>query len=179
MATITTVKEAKGGKYRAQIRRFEARALVYSEAKTFPKRTLAERWAAKREEELEQPGAIAHAKRGGMTLGALLRAYEEKYCAKAGRSKKADIKRLQGYEVASTPLSGLSAEVLEGCTYTIWASTPAVVWTAARPQELAIHVHVHDGQKRIIDDTSGEVVLHGKTLERTQLVEMMAERTII
>jgi hypothetical protein len=66
-----------------------------------------------------------------------------------------------------------------GCDYTVWASTPAIVWTAERPQECGIHVHVHDGNSRIIDDTFGEVVLNGKPLERAALIAAMIERTII
>lgn len=64
------------------------------------------------------------------------------------------------------------------CSYTIWASTPAVVWTAERPQELGIHVHVHDGQRRIIDDTFGEVFHQGKALDRSELIKKMVERSI-
>lgn len=66
-----------------------------------------------------------------------------------------------------------------GHDYTIWASTPAIVWTAERPQECGIHVHVHDGSSRIVDDTFGEVILDGKPLERANLIAAMIERTII
>lgn len=45
-----------------------------------------------------------------------------------------------------------------------WASTPAAVWTAERPQELGIHAHVHDGHSRIENDTFGEVVCKGRNL---------------
>lgn len=63
--------------------------------------------------------------------------------------------------------------------YTLWASTPAAVWTAARPQELGIHVHVHQGSKRIIDDTFGEVIFQGKKLDRTELIDIMIKRSIV
>src|SRR5262249_53478798 len=78
-----------------------------------------------------------------------------------------------------TPDRRLNLDNLPGHTYTIWASTPAVVWTAARPQELGIHVHVFKGTKRIIDDTFGEVILNGKKLGRTELIGMMTERSVV
>jgi hypothetical protein len=66
-----------------------------------------------------------------------------------------------------------------GCDFTLWASTPAVLWTAARPQEKGIHVHLHEGGKRIIDDTYGEVILDGKPLVREDLLQLMIDRTVI
>lgn len=60
-----------------------------------------------------------------------------------------------------------------------WASTPAILWTADRPQELGIHVHVHDGKQRIIDNTYGKVIHNGVVLERKQLLKMMIDRTIV
>ena len=73
----------------------------------------------------------------------------------------------------------LNLDDFSGCTYTIWASTPAIVWTAARPQEFGIHVHVHDGRQRIVDDTFGAVELDGKSLDRSELVKAMMSRTVI
>lgn len=82
------------------------------------------------------------------------------------------------YEIPARTLN-LDMKQYKECTYTIWASTPAVVWNAARPQELGIHVHVHRGSERIIDETFGEVILYGKKLDRLELVEMMQARSII
>lgn len=78
-----------------------------------------------------------------------------------------------------TPNRVLDLDEYKGCSYTVWASTPAIVWTAARPQEFGIHVHVHDGTRRIVDDTFGEVRLDGKPLERAFLIENMMSRTIV
>lgn len=78
-----------------------------------------------------------------------------------------------------TPDRNLCLDDHPGCSYTIWASTPAIVWTAERPQEFGIHVHVHDGQSRIIDDTFGEVILGGELLQRADLIAAMMARTII
>jgi hypothetical protein len=77
-----------------------------------------------------------------------------------------------------TPIRALDLDEYAGCTYTIWASTPAVIWTAERPQEFGIHVHVHDGTKRIIDDTFGKVLLNGGLLERSALMQKMIRRTV-
>jgi hypothetical protein len=77
------------------------------------------------------------------------------------------------------PRRTINLDDYSGCGYTIWASTPAIVWTAARPQEFGIHVHVHDGASRIIDDTFSEVILDGKPLQRSALIDAMIARTII
>ena len=77
-----------------------------------------------------------------------------------------------------TPERTLNLDAYPGCSYTVWASTPAIVWTASRPQEFGIHVHVHDGSTRIVDDTFGEVVLDGKPLERAGLIEAMIAQSI-
>ena len=78
-----------------------------------------------------------------------------------------------------TPSRALDLDGYKGCHYTVWASTPAIVWTAERPQEFGIHVHVHDGTSRIIDDTFGEVVLNGRPLERAELIEAMIGRSVV
>lgn len=77
-----------------------------------------------------------------------------------------------------TPPRTINLDQYKHCTFTVWASTPAVVWTAARPQELGIHVHIHEGGRRIVDDTFGEVVYQGRHLLRSDLVQLMTERSI-
>ena len=78
-----------------------------------------------------------------------------------------------------TPSRTINLDDYAGCSYTVWASTPAIVWTAARPQEFGIHVHVHDGIRRIIDETFGKVFLNGRPLERSALIAAMIEKTIV
>ncbi|MGH7986304.1 MAG: hypothetical protein ACREQX_08470 [Candidatus Binataceae bacterium] len=78
-----------------------------------------------------------------------------------------------------TPNRVLNLDDYAGCSFTVWASTPAIVWTASRPQEFGIHVHVHDGQTRVVDETYGEVTLQGKVLERPSLIQEMIERSVI
>lgn len=77
-----------------------------------------------------------------------------------------------------TPGRELCLDDYAGCDYAVWASTPAIVWTAERPQELGIHVHVHDGKTRIVDETFGRVTLKGKELDRSDLVNTMMAKTL-
>jgi len=62
--------------------------------------------------------------------------------------------------------------------FALWASTPAVVWTAARPQERGIHVHLSIDGKRIIDNTFGTVIYKGKSLDRRELLQTMIHNTL-
>jgi hypothetical protein len=78
-----------------------------------------------------------------------------------------------------TPTRSINLDEYSHCAYAVWASTPAIIWTARRPQEFGIHVHVHDGSKRIIDDTFGSVVLNGEPLERSELIKSMIGRSVI
>lgn len=73
----------------------------------------------------------------------------------------------------------LDLDAFSGCSYTVWASTPAIVWTAARPQEFGIHVHIHNGQSRIVDDTFKSVRLNGLQLDRKELIRAMFARSVI
>ena len=66
----------------------------------------------------------------------------------------------------------------EGLKFEMWASTPAVVWTADRPLETGIHVHVYDNGRRVVDDTFGQVIHEGNVLCRNELWERMVENTI-
>lgn len=65
--------------------------------------------------------------------------------------------------------------------FEIWSSTPAVVWTANRPQEKGIHVHIYEGNvgsRRIIDNTFGEVIYKGVSLDRSKLWHEMTRNTV-
>ena len=65
-----------------------------------------------------------------------------------------------------------------GLPFQVWASTPAVLWTAKRPQERGIHVHVYQDGQYLIDDTYGTVIYQGQPLQRAELLERMVENTI-
>jgi len=72
----------------------------------------------------------------------------------------------------------LNLDQYDGLRYEMWSSTPAVLWTADRPQERGIHVHVYQGGRRIIDDTYGRVSHGGKELDRHALWQAMTNNTI-
>ncbi|WP_211443002.1 hypothetical protein [Collimonas humicola] len=65
-----------------------------------------------------------------------------------------------------------------GATFALWASTPAIVWTAQRPQERGIHVHLSVNGRRMIDDTFGTVIYHGQELNRQLLLAQMIANTM-
>lgn len=75
----------------------------------------------------------------------------------------------------------LNLDEYDGRHFELWSSTPAVVWTADRPQERGIHVHVFEGEgpRRIEDDTFGTVMYQGKPLDRDTLWAMMREHTLL
>jgi len=66
----------------------------------------------------------------------------------------------------------------QGLHFQVWASTPAVLWTAERPQERGIHVHVYKDGKYLVDNTFGTVLLNGVQLDRRDLLSIMVSRTI-
>jgi len=65
-----------------------------------------------------------------------------------------------------------------GMRFELWSSTPAVLWTADRPQEKGIHVHVYENGRRIMDDTFGVVIYQGQPLDRGQMWQRMVLNTI-
>lgn len=76
------------------------------------------------------------------------------------------------------PQKDLNLDNYAGLDFDIWSSTPAVLWTANRPQEKGIHVHIYEGGRRIVDDTYGRVAHNGKELDRNELWQRMAANTI-
>lgn len=79
------------------------------------------------------------------------------------------------------PERELNLDDYAGLNFEIWPSTPAVLWTAKRPQEKGIHVHVYKGNmggKRVIDDTYGKVIHNGKDLSRDALWRQMTTNTV-
>jgi hypothetical protein len=74
----------------------------------------------------------------------------------------------------------LDLDTHDGKHFEVWASTPAAVWTASRPQEKGIHVHVYDDAGGyIVNETFGSVTYQGKLLDRDQLYAAMKEATLI
>jgi hypothetical protein len=72
----------------------------------------------------------------------------------------------------------MDSESYKGLDFEIWASSPAVVWTANRPQEKGIHVHIYDGENRVVDDTYGAVIKNGVELARDEIWRQMVKNTI-
>jgi len=72
----------------------------------------------------------------------------------------------------------ISLDNYGGLEFDLWSSTPAVLWTANRPQEKGIHVHIYKDGRRIVDDTFGTVVSRGKALDRDALWRNMVENTL-
>ena len=64
-----------------------------------------------------------------------------------------------------------------GLPFQVWASTPAVLWTATRPQERGIHVHVYKDGHYLVDNTFGTVVYQGEVLDRSALLQQMVANT--
>jgi hypothetical protein len=79
-----------------------------------------------------------------------------------------------------SPDRKLNLDEYKGHHYDVWSSTPAILWSANRPQERGIHVHIYDGdsRRRIIDDTYNEVIFEGKTLNRKELWDIMVSNTV-
>lgn len=62
----------------------------------------------------------------------------------------------------------------------LWASNPALLWTAARPEEEGIHFHGYAADKstRIVDETYSAVTLAGLVVDEEQLRYYMAQKTL-
>lgn len=107
MGTIVPRPQKDGTtRYRAQIRIKRGGQIVHNESQTFSKKPMAVAWLARREAELEKPGAIDASKHGGVSVGDVLQMYREEVVEGGafGRTKLAHIRQLEG-----GPLAELSA----------------------------------------------------------------------
>lgn len=112
MATIYTRRRADGSTaYTVRIRLKREGVIVHEEARTFDgrihKRRDVERWAMRREDELRHPDAIRAAQASHLTLGAAIQRYVTEYGGADawGRSKRADLARLQGMPIAARAIT--------------------------------------------------------------------------
>lgn len=109
MATVTKRKRRDGSyAYTAQIRiRIDGRP--YSEAQTFDRRPLAEKWAKDREKALKSGAGLR-----GTSLGSLIDWYVEEFegIANWGRAKAADLKRLKNHRLAEEDVLALTSQRL-------------------------------------------------------------------
>lgn len=62
--------------------------------------------------------------------------------------------------------------------FQIWASNPAILWTAKTPEKEGIHVHAYGGPDGYEDDTFDRVILDGVELNEEQLRLFMAQKTL-
>ncbi|PLT18994.1 MULTISPECIES: site-specific integrase [Ralstonia] len=89
MGTITERKRRDGSiGYTAQIRRKQGGSVVYTEAKTFDRAPAARAWLAKREKELNQPGALESAKAEDPLLSEVISRYMLESKREIGRTKE-------------------------------------------------------------------------------------------
>lgn len=115
MATIQTRKRRDGSTgYTVRIRIKRDGVIVHEEAKTFDgrryKRRDVERWASAREHELHAPDAVL-GPQSTLTLGQAIARYCREYPG-WGRSKTADLARLQSARIANLPLVLIRAQHL-------------------------------------------------------------------
>lgn len=110
MGTIVPRPQKDGTtRYRAQIRIMQKGKIVCNESRTFSKQAMAKAWMAKREKELEQPGALDKSKHGGVSIGTMLQAYADEVSDGFGRTKKEHIKQLAGMPLANEPALGITS----------------------------------------------------------------------
>lgn len=116
MATIRARRRSDGAtSYTVRIRLTADGATIHEESKTFDgrvwKRRDVERWAVKREAELHAPGAMHGAMGASVTLGQAIRRYRKEYAAvdQWGRSKRADLARLEAMPIAKLPFARITS----------------------------------------------------------------------
>lgn len=111
MGTIVTRTNKKGQeRHTAQIRIHKG-GLKHTESKTFAKHKDAERWIARREHELEQPGALRKAVVAGVKVGDLIQRYIDEFVVPGnyGRSKLFDLQKLLKADIAELPADALQS----------------------------------------------------------------------
>lgn len=136
--------------------------------------------------------ACSHCRYPHLDLGDFARKPHRKhFCANCGRdstwSKEPIIStplkpiydQLSGNSTFVTSSRTINLADYAGCDHSIWASTPAALWIAPRPQTVGIRVQVSKAGNVIVDDTFGDVTLDGARLERADLLQRMLERTVV
>lgn len=119
MATIQTRRRKDGGvSYTVRIRQKAGGELIHEEAKTFDGRTWSraavKKWATNREAALHAPEARAAAQASHVTLAQAIRRYRKEYAELDawGRSKRADLARLEGTKLGRLPLLSITSKHL-------------------------------------------------------------------
>lgn len=111
MGTILTRTNKKGAtRYTAIIRIKKAGKIVHTESETFGRKAHANEWMRRRESELDSSRARGEPFGKRYTLGELIKWYRKEIgeTAEWGRSKEADLKRLENYAIAERPTPSLT-----------------------------------------------------------------------
>lgn len=133
MGTIATRKKANGeNSYTATIRVKDGGVVVLSESQTFNKKALASAWMTRREAELQRVRATGAPEVRKVTIGEILEAYvkQAEGITNWGRSKTADIRRLQECNLANKDARYLpDSDLIEYAEYrrTVDKAGPAMV----------------------------------------------------
>ena len=133
MATISERKKKDGSiSYRAEIRIKRAGKVVYRESESWPKRKLAEQWAARRESVLSEPGALDQAIAGKLeaplTVAELIQRYiDVVYPLKPwGRTKSDTLRQLSGAAFGRlVAVDVTAADIIDHCRS--WPASAATV----------------------------------------------------
>ena len=112
MATIRGRKRADGTvSYTAQIRIKKNGVQVYTESQTFARKKAAEAWAARRETELSEPGALERVGKGAVLLKDIIGRYLEEVgkAQPLGRTKESALERIAASYLGAMLASELSS----------------------------------------------------------------------
>ncbi len=126
MATIRKRKRKDGTYgYTVQIRIMRDGVQAYQESQTFDRQQVAKAWAARREVELAQPGAIAKANRKGQLIRDIVDRYLEEYerIRPLGKTKRATLKAIAGTWLGDVPDSEVTSQRL--VEYAQWRMSQA------------------------------------------------------
>ncbi|MDR6642747.1 integrase [Luteibacter sp. 1214] len=113
MGTIQTRRRKDGTTgYTASIRLKEKGVIVHSETETFDRKQHAQEWMRRREAELDKMRARGQLGSAKDTLGDLVRWYRDTIGPTAGwgRTKAADLERIQRYPIANRPAVALTSQ---------------------------------------------------------------------
>lgn len=122
MGTVRPRTRANGTVgYTAQIR-IARGGINHQEAQTFDREKAALAWIARREEELEKPGALEEATTKGTTLSDTIDKYVRESIAEIGKTKAQVLESIKGFEIAkkeahtivSSDLVALGQELFDG-----------------------------------------------------------------
>ncbi|WP_237044525.1 site-specific integrase [Aquipseudomonas alcaligenes] len=126
MATIRKRKRKDGTYgYTVQIRIMRDGVQAYQESQTFDRQQVAKAWAARREVELAQPGAIAKANRKGQLIRDIVDRYLEEYerIRPLGKTKRATLKAIAGTWLGDVPDCEITSQCL--VEYAQWRMSQA------------------------------------------------------